>query len=344
MDPLVNLNNDVLKWLLDPGEPGVRYLALRDVLKYKPDDPELIQARKEAHLHGPISIILEAMEPEGYWAKAGPGYNPKYRSTVWSIILLAQLGARANDDKRINQACKYLLDRSLAASGQLTYNGLPSGTFDCLQGNLCWAMLALGFEDPRLVQVFDWMARSETGDGIANAGDRTAIEHYNSVKTGPNFGCGANSQLPCAWGAAKVMLAFSILPQAKLTPQIKRAIQTGLDFLFSVDLIKATWPSRDQNRPSRNWWKFGFPVFYVTDLLQVAESLIGLGYGSDPRMTGLISFIHSKQNSQGRWNLEYEYARKSWVDFGEKGKPNKWVTLRALKVVNSVSEASFKVD
>ncbi len=335
MNTLMNSNKDVLNWLLDPAEPGVPYLALRDLLRYDPDDPELIKARKEAHLHGPIATILNAMEPEGYWAKAGQGYNPKYRSTVWSIILLAQLGASAREDERISLACSKLLDQALTGSGQFTYNGLPSGTFDCLQGNLCWAMLTLGFNDPRLAQAFDWMARSETGDGIANASDRKAPERYYSIKSGPNFGCGANLQLPCAWGATKVMLAFSILPDEDRTPHINRAIKIGLDFMFSVDLIQANWQSGGTDHPSRNWWKFGFPVFYVTDLLQVAESLVGFGYGSDPRMAGLLSLIHSKQNSQGQWNLEYDYSGKTWVDFGEKGKPNKWVTLRAMKVLNS---------
>lgn len=323
-----------MNWLLDPAEPGVRYLALRDLLRYDPDDLQLIEARKEAHLHGPIATILDAMEPEGYWSKAGQGYNPKYRSTVWSIILLAQLGASVRDDERISLACRYLLDQALTSSGQFTYNGLPSGTFDCLQGNLCWAMLTLGVDDPRMAQAFDWMARSETGDGIANTSDRKAPERYYSIKCGPNFACGANVQLPCAWGATKVMLAFSILPEKDRTPQISRAIKVGLDFMFSVDLLQANWPSGGTDHPSRNWWKFGFPVFYVADLLQVAELLVGFGYGSDPRMAGLLSLIDSKKNSQGQWNLEYDYTGKTWVDFGKKGKPNKWVTMRALKVLN----------
>jgi hypothetical protein len=31
------------------------------------------------------------MNPAGNWVK--PGYSPKYRSTVWALILLAELGA-----------------------------------------------------------------------------------------------------------------------------------------------------------------------------------------------------------------------------------------------------------
>src|SRR5690606_15915899 len=99
------------------------------------------------------------------------GYNPKYRSTVWSIILLAQLGASAEQDERIARACAYVLDHALTAGGQFTASGAPSGTADCLQGNLCAALIDLGYDDSRLETAFEWMARSVTGEGVAPVGD-----------------------------------------------------------------------------------------------------------------------------------------------------------------------------
>ncbi|MCA9993034.1 MAG: hypothetical protein KDE29_18725, partial [Anaerolineales bacterium] len=87
------LNGDALTWLLEDDEPGVRYLALRDLLDRSADDGELVAAQALAHREGPIATILEQMSEPGYWVEAGPGYGPKYRSTVWSMILLAQLGA-----------------------------------------------------------------------------------------------------------------------------------------------------------------------------------------------------------------------------------------------------------
>ena len=335
MDTWMNSNKEVVNWLLDPAEPGVRYLALRALAQYAADDPEMIQARKAAHDHGPIAAILDAMQPEGYWVEPGSGYNPKYRSTVWSIILLAQLGAVAGEDERIARACSYLIEHSFMPAGQFTSSGQPSGAIDCLQGNLCWALTALEYPDPRLEKAFDWMARMEVGEGVAPATDRNASLRYYAAKCGPMFRCGANLQHPCAWGASKVMLAFSLLPPADRTPIIKRAIDMGIDFLFSIDLTKADWPSGDNDRPSRNWWKFGFPVFYVTDLMQIAEGLVGLGYGNDPRIGGLLTMILAKQNPSGQWNLEYDYTGKTWVDFGKKGQASKWVTLRALRVLKN---------
>ncbi|HEX5943104.1 MAG TPA: hypothetical protein VFY66_12545, partial [Anaerolineales bacterium] len=157
------LREDPLPWLLESGDPGVRYLALRDLLDLPPDDQKLKSARKAAHKEGPIAAVLAKMNEEGYWVTPGPGYNPKYRSTVWSMILLAQLGASMNEDKRIEQACNYLLDH-MAEGGLFTSttSGAPSGTIDCLQGNLVWSLMELGCDDPRLEKAYEWMARTVT--------------------------------------------------------------------------------------------------------------------------------------------------------------------------------------
>ncbi len=330
------LKGDSLSWLMGADEPEVQYLAMRDLLGCPKDDPELSQARKRAHKNGPIAAILAEMNPAGYWVTPGPGYNPKYRSTVWAIILLAQLGASVEEDKRVGRACSYILEQALTENGQFTMSGAPSGTVDCLQGNLAWALLELGYEDPRLENAFDWLARSVTGEGIASIDEKDAPLRYYAGKCGPAFACGGNNKLPCAWGGAKVMLALGKWPKQRRTALMKRAIEHGAEFFFSVDPASAAYPAGWSTKPSQNWWKFGFPVFYVTDLLQVAEAMAGLGYGGDSRLVHTLELIRDKQDERGRWALEYDYTGKTWVDFGMKKQPNKWVTLRALRVLKSV--------
>lgn len=330
------LKGDALPWLLAEDTPGVRYLALRDLLDLPPDALELRQARQAAHRRGPIAAVLAEMDAAGYWAAPGPGYNPKYRATVWSVILLAQLGASVEEDTRLDQACAYLLDQALTPGGQFTASGAPSGTADCLQGNLCWALIELGYPFSGLERAFDWMARSVTGEGIAPLSDKRAAVRYYAGKCGPTFACGSNNKLPCAWGGAKVMLALAKWPPEQRTAVIDHAIQQGVDFLLSVDPAEATYPAGYSAKPSQNWWKFGFPVFYVTDLLQIVEALVLLGYGSDTRLARALTVIREKQDENGRWPLEYDYTGKTWLDFGPKKQANKWVTLRALRVLKAV--------
>jgi hypothetical protein len=334
--PLQNqLRGDSVSWLLEPDTPGVRYLALRDLVGLSDEDAELKSARKKAHKEGPIAEILSNMDKAGYWVKAGPGYNPKYLSTVWSIILLAQLGASIHEDARTEHACKYLIDHALTDGGQFTAisSGAPSGTIDCLQGNLCWSLMEMGYDHPRLQSAYEWMARTVTGDGIAPKEEKEAQVRYFAYKCGPTFACGANNKLPCAWGGCKVMMAFSKWTVKRQTPLVKKAIKQGVDFFLSVDPSTADYPNGNADKPSGNWWKFGFPVFYVSDILQIAEAMVGLGYGNDKRLANTLKVIREKQDENGRWLMEYDYSGKTWVDFGVKKKPNKWVTLRVLKVL-----------
>ena len=114
----------------------------------------------------------------------------------------------------------------------------PSGMIQCLEGNLCAAMIDLGWlGDPRLDGALDWLARSITGEGIAASEDSEApVRYYRSANCGSGFLCSGNNRLPCAWGAVKAMLALGKVPAAARTHAMREAIRVGADFLLGVDL------------------------------------------------------------------------------------------------------------
>jgi hypothetical protein len=328
--------SNVLDWLLhkDSDNPSVRFFALTDLLGYPAEYPEVAAAREDVMRHGPVPAVLGAQQPEGYWEKPGEGYYPKYRGTVWSVIYLAQLGADPVHP-RVRAAGDYLLENARAVTGVFSLTGTPSGNIHCLAGNLGAALLDLRFgQDKRLVQALELMARFATGDGVAPAGQRKEPLHYlKSGTCGPGFPCSANNRLPCAWGAVKVLRALVRVPEAERTPAMSAALQTAVDFLFSVDPATAAYPAGYSDKPSRSWFRFGFPVFYVTDVLQIAEVLTEAGYGGDPRLAATYDLILGKRDGAGRWKMEYSYQGKTWADVEQRGKPSKWVTLRAMRVL-----------
>ena len=326
-----------LAWLLepDPVNPGVRYFALRDLIGCTPDDPKVIEARQAIMATGPVPIILHNQHPDGRWGEeSGSGYYPKYTGTIWSLIFLAQLGADGSDP-RVRRAGEYVLRQTQSRYGGLAVDGKPTGLIHCLQGNLLAAFLDLGWQtDERISLALDWLARSITGTGIAPAEQKDQpVRYYRSGNSAAGFVCSANNHLPCAWGAVKAMLALGKVPESARTPAIQAAIKQGIDFLFSRDPSIADYPMGYATKPSRSWFKFGYPIGYVTDVLQNLEVLSSFGFASDPRLGPALEFVLSKQDQEGRWKLEYTYNGKMWVDVEEKGKPSKWVTLRALRVL-----------
>ena len=169
----------------------------------------------------------------------------------------------------------------------------------------------------------DALARSVTGEGY---------EWYRrSGIQAPGFVCSAKYGLPCAWGAVRVLWALNRVPAAGRTPAVETAVEACTDFLLSYDVARADYPHYERTSP--NWFKFGYPLGYVTDVLLNLEALIEAGYGGDPRLDEATEFVLSKQDEQGRWKMEYSYNGKMWADVEKRGKPSKWVTLRAVRVV-----------
>ena len=338
------LKADPTDWLLEPDDPGVRYLALRDIVDA--DEKELRAARSKAHREGPIAEVLDNMNPEGWWIHPGNVYTPKCQVTSWSIISLAQMGGSIEEDERIGVACNYLLDNALARGGQFSGNGDASKTFNCFQGNMLASLMDSGCKDARLETAYEWTARTVTGENLPSRTTRDGLDSADSSNarlrplnyiTGPLFSC--RQLTHCAWAGAKVMLAFSRLAPERRSPAVKRAIEAGVKYFFNADPATADFPGETAPAPDRRWWKFHFPVVGM-DILQVAEAMTALGYGPDPRMANALALIRNKQDEDGKWLMEknYGYWHKWWVHYGSINKPNKWVTLRAMRVLKRAGE------
>lgn len=344
------LRVDPTDWLLEPDDPGPRYLALRDLVEA--GEAEIAAARRKAHREGPIAAILAAMDPAGWWVHPGNVYAPKCHGTSWSIIALAQMGGSVEEDRRIGTACAYLLDHALAKGGQFSSGDDAAKTFNCFQGNMLTSLMDLGCKDERLDIAYEWTARTVTGESLPTRVNREGLAAADggsgklcpfSYVTGPLFSCRRTEH--CAWAGAKVMLAFSRLPAERRSPLVKRAIDAGVAYFFHSDPATANFPGETAPRPDRRWWNFHFPVVGM-DLLQVADALTALGYGADPRLANTLDLIRRKQDENGRWLLEknYGYWHKWWVNYGSVNKPNKWVTLRALRVLKQAAQQGWRGD
>ena len=336
MDWEKKTQQSIIDWLLkeDDINPSIRYFTLVDLLGEEPESQKVVQAREKLMARGPVPEILSKQNADGYWVEPGAGYRPKYTATVWSLILLAKLGANGCEPS-VRKASDYILKHTRGKQGYFSIYATQTGCVHCLQGNLSAALIDLGMiNDPCLTEAIDWMARSATGEGFGRVGEKDINPHYiRSGISGPGLLCSANDHQPCAWGAVKVALALAKIPPEIRSPQVNNAINVCKDFLLSKDPAAADYPHPYAKKPSRSWFKFGFPVFYVTDVLQNLSALLGLGLAGDQRLQNAIELIESKQDDPGRWKMEYTYNGKTWVEIEEKGQPSKWVTYRALSVL-----------
>ncbi len=325
------LNGDSLSWLLeiDPANPSVRCFSLRDLLDLPAHDPAVIEAQAAIMTSGTVPAILESQHPEGYWENPGSGYG-KYRGTEWQIIFLGELGVDPSN-AIVRRGCEYLLNHSIANNGGFSAAKppTPGGVIHCLNGNLLFALIQLGWlDDVRVQRALDWLAHAITGE--------PPISYLKSATSGAEFACAANANLPCGWGAVKAVKALAAVPPEQRTPLMQRALEQGAEFLLRFDLVKADYPISTDSKISASWFKLGFPLSYWSDLLELIAALIAVGYGADPRLTPVVEWLLSKQDALGRWTLEHTLNRKMWINIERAGKPSKWITLRALRVLKAI--------
>lgn len=212
-----HVRTDPLPWLLAEETPAVRAAALKRLCDTPDDDRDVRAAQAAAMRTGPIKAILDQQNSAGWWVKPGPGYATKYRSTVWSVVFLEQLGADPRHPQVAN-AVDYLLAMSATSAGGFGCSGSkeerpppPSMVIHCLNGNLLRAFIGFGrLDDVRVQAAVDWTARATSGEHV----DRW----YASSTPGPGFACAANDKLPCAWGAVKQLLALARVPDHTRSP------------------------------------------------------------------------------------------------------------------------------
>jgi hypothetical protein len=84
-----------------------------------------------------------------------------------------------------------------------------------------------------------------------------------------------------------------------------------------------------------DWTRFAFPTWWHYDVLRGLEYLRRAGATPDERVAEAIELVESKRDRDGRWPLEKQHPGKMPVELDDgEGRPRRWNTLRALRVLN----------
>lgn len=346
------LKADPTDWLLEGDNPSVHYLTLRDILDHPGDDPAVIEAKAAIRRWKKVSRIFRRQKPEGFWESADEPYKPKYKGTYWQIIILGMLGLDRGDE-RVRRACDYIFGfqhedggfTSMKEEGaRIEYEyvrermlrrgkepppfetwapgAIREGEMSCLTGNVCTALIRLGYAgDERVHRALDWLVEVQNVDGGWLC---------------PYWKAHIRDKHGCFLGTIPSLDAFSELPAEYRTPEMETTIERGMEFLLMHRLYKADHHGFRVIKES--WLKFGFPRFFY-DILRGLSVVTKLGYAGDERIDDALEILLQKQREDGRWILESTPSGRMQTNLEQKGKPSKWVTLNALRVIKGVHES-----
>jgi hypothetical protein len=327
------LKADPTDWLQEDDNPSVRYFTLKNILGKAENDPEVKKAHQEIMKTGVVPRILEKQNDDGSWGVPENFYvNAKYTGTVWNIILLGELDADGKDE-RIRKTADFILTRSQdKQSGGFAYqSGADGGHHDkvvpCLTGNMVFSLIRFGYlNDSAIKHGIEWIAKYQRfDDGIEQRPKGWPYDRFQNCW----------GKHTCHMGAVKSLKALAEIPPEQRTKAVKDTIKKGAEYLLIHRLYKS---SHDPAVLAKRFWvNFSFPTLWKTDALEMLGVMVKLGY-HDERMQDAIDLLISKQDRQGRWKMEKSYNNRLLVGLEKDGKPSKWVTLNALKVLKSVDD------
>ena len=122
------------------------------------------------------------------------------------------------------------------------------------------------------------------------------------------------------------------------TPEVTAARLRGQAYLLERQLVKrlSTGQVIERDRyGDAEWSRFAFPTWWHYDVLRGLDYLQSAGVTPDERVAGAIALVASKRGDDGRWLLETRYPGTMPIEMDEEqGKPSRWNTLRALRVLD----------
>lgn len=323
------LKADPTEWLLKDTNPSLRYYTLKDLLD-RPEEDQAVQAAKlDIMQKGMVpDILAKQREPE--YMKNYPGfYTRKYGGLVWTLILLAELNATAN--AQIREQCEYLLTHSQETGdggfsmheAVKTGGGRISEVIPCLTGNMVWSLIRLGCLDhPGVQKGLNWFVHfMRFNDGFETDPQVPPYDHFE-----PCWG-----KHTCHMGVVKALKALAAVPKEKRTAEINDTVQKAAEFMLIHHIYKRSHNLSRNGKPG--WLKFGFPLMYQTDVLEILDILTALGI-KDSRMEDAVRVVIEKQDDTGRWKLENTYnSDRLLIPFGQANEQSKWISLRAMRVL-----------
>ena len=313
-----------LDWLLEEDQPSVRYLTLTRLLEKPTDAPEVVAARDMITRRGWAQEILAKQDPAGWWVSGESLYQPKYLSTNWMLLILADLGL-SKAEPRIKKAGDLWLERFSMDDGGFSMDGSKKGHL-CVTGNTARALVQFGYADhPAVRGAFEWLVKNRDKNGGWSC-----------------FGSGRNLD---SWEG---MSAFAVYPRQNWTEGMKRAVELGAEYYLGKELHK-------QGPEYPPWYRFHYPAHYYYDVLVGLDFMTGLGYGKDPRLRFALNLLREKRRPDGKWNLDAlhpdaeggvaewyaKHPKHAPTPFGleKPGEASKLITLKAMQVLDRVDES-----
>lgn len=344
---LAQVPDATLAWLLDADNPPVAVLARRTLLDV-PDDPATVALWERRNEYGPVAAILDAMREDGSWDTPARDYQ-KYRGSLWQIHLLGELHANGRDP-RARRGVEYAFSRQLPDGSWSATNARPEDSITCLTANVGRALARLaGPDDPRVLAALKYCVDIHRALGIVDCREGRAYQlngycHMLTTKILLFLGEIPPDRWPDGAGELRDECVARLRDKAvfRCLPVESREFNDRIWSMpsserhgFRERFLAEHRELHYKEKPG--WLRFGFPLSYNSDALEALVALAAVGERRRPEYEDAIRLVDGAADGERRWTLRNSLNGKMIANVEEKGMPSRWVTLRALAVLEHFS-------
>jgi hypothetical protein len=309
------LQTSVIDWLLD-SDPSLRWQVMQDVIGAPADEVAAERARIATEGFGARLLALQGAD--GRWG--GAAWNRGWNSTMHVLLLLRDMGLDPTCDQA-RRAVGLVRDRvTWQGCGPTECDDNPffAGELEpCINGQV-GAVGAYFGQDVR--GIVDRLLGEQLTDGGWNC-------EAENGSTRSSF----NTTI-CVLEA---LLEYELLIGG--SPQVTKSRLHGQEYLLERHLFRRLSTGEVillDRKSNAAWTSFAFPMWWHYDVLRGLEYLRHAGVAPDERVAEAIDLVLSKRDGDGRWSLETRYPGTMPIEIDEgEGRPNRWITLRALRVL-----------
>jgi hypothetical protein len=309
------MTKSVIHWLLD-SDPSIRWQVMRELM----DESHEVVARERSRVatEGWGSRLLDLQGPDGQWS--GGTFRPHWTSTFDTLLLLRDLGLDPTSERARN-AIGVVRDECTWGP---EFDDAPffAGEVEpCINGRVLALGAYFGEASDRLV---DRLLHEQLEDGGWNC--EAPPSKRSSFHTTICVLEGLLEYEKKKAAATAVKDARLRGPEYLLERRMFRSLATGA----VIDPDRKTGKTGDRSR----WTQFSFPTRWHYDVLWGLDYLRRAGVEPQERVAEAIDIMEKKRDECGRWPLENPHAGAVYFEMEEgAGKPGRWNTLRALRVL-----------
>jgi hypothetical protein len=125
------------------------------------------------------------------------------------------------------------------------------------------------------------------------------------------------------------MLLLRRLGLSPTHPQAQAQAQ-GREFLLEHRLFRSSTSGAVVN-PAMT--RFSFPPRWHYDVLRGLDHFQEVAAERDERLSDAMELVYKKRRRDGRWPLQNRHPGRAFFEMEKVGRPSRWNTLRALRVV-----------